>query len=111
METPPPSQPSNSGPPPVIHHSTHTLPSNYVLNDTSTSNGPGTYTDLDEVADAEVASINTQMNIKEAELQLLLARQMKRAREAQEAQERKSSSVPTEGRSSSGPTSIYGNGS
>lgn len=108
METPPPSQPSNSAPPPVIHHTTHTLPSNYVLNDTSASNGPGTYTDLDEAADAEVASINTYMNIKEAEVRLALARQMKRAREAQEAQERKSSSVATEGRSSSAATSVYG---
>ena len=122
METPPPSQqPSSSdAPPPVIRQTTFAtsstsfnLPSNYEFNDPSIPNGPGTFTYLDEADmdddDHEVANINTAENIALADLQRDLARQRKAQRKAQEAQERKSSSsVGTEGRSSTGrATSRY----
>lgn len=108
MDTPPPSQPSSSDPPPApVHQTQYALPASYQFNEINTPNGPGTFTNLDEVADAEVAKINHPTNIAEARIQEQMARARIAAIKALE-QQSPASSVATEGRTSSAATSTYG---
>jgi len=66
METPPPQAPASGvAPPAPVHQTQYAL---YQFNQTDIPNGLGTYVSLDEMADSEVASINTYRNIELARI-------------------------------------------